>query len=46
MAQSKKPGARKPATKFPNLRKLMEQKKVQKNVTKNAHTRVYKSGNR
>lgn len=46
MANSKKPTARKPATKFPNLRKLMEQKKVQKNVMKNANTRVYKSGNR
>lgn len=45
MANSKKP-ARKPATKFPNLRKVMEQNKVQKNVTKNTHTRVYKSGNR
>jgi hypothetical protein len=46
MANSKKPAARKPASKFPNLRKLMEQKKVQKNITKNARTRVYKSGNR
>jgi hypothetical protein len=46
MANSKKPTARKPATKFPKLRKLMEQKKVQRNVTKNAQTRVYKSGNR
>jgi hypothetical protein len=46
MANSKKPTARKPATKFPNLRKLIEQKKIQRNVTKNAQTRVYKSGNR
>jgi hypothetical protein len=46
MANSKKPTARKPASKFPHLRKLLEQKKVQKNVMKNAHTRVYKSGNR
>jgi hypothetical protein len=46
MANSKKPTVRKPASKFPQLRKLMEQNKVQKNVMKNTHTRVYKSGNR
>jgi hypothetical protein len=46
MANPKKPTARKPATKFSNLRKLMEQKKIQKNVVKTAQTRVYKSGNR
>jgi hypothetical protein len=46
MANSKKPTVRKPASKFPKLRKLIEQKKVQKNVVKNAQTRVYKSGNR
>ena len=43
MAQSKKPSARKPASKFANLRKQMEQNKIRQNVTK---TRVYKSGNR
>jgi len=43
MANSKKPTARKPATKFPNLRKLMEQKKIRQNVAKG---RVHKSGNR
>ena len=43
MAHSKKPTARKPATKFSQLRKQMEQNKVRHNVTK---ARVYKSGNR
>lgn len=46
MANSKKPTARKPASKFPNLRKQMERNKVRQNVTKNTQTRVYKSGNR
>lgn len=43
MAQSKKPTARKPATKFANLRKQMEQNKIRQHVAK---SRVYKSGNR
>ena len=43
MANSKKPNARKPATKFSELRKKMEQNKTRHNVTK---ARVYKSGNR
>jgi hypothetical protein len=43
MTNSKKPNARKPATKFSHLRKKMEQNKLRVNVTK---SRVYKSGNR
>jgi hypothetical protein len=43
MAQNQKPGPRKPATKFPNLRKKMDQAKVRPKVPT---LRVRKSGNR
>ncbi len=43
MAQSKKPGGRKPVTKFPQLQKKMEQSRVR---TKIQTMRVRKSGNR
>jgi hypothetical protein len=43
MAQSQKPDGRKPATKFANLRKKMDQSK---NRTKTNNLRVRKSGNR
>jgi hypothetical protein len=43
MAQSQKPSGRKPATKFANLRKKMEQNKI-RNQVKTMHVR--KSGNR
>jgi hypothetical protein len=43
MTQPQKGPARKPATKFPNLRKKMEQSKVR---TKLQAGRVRKSGNR
>jgi hypothetical protein len=43
MAQSQKPGGRKPATKFANLRKKMDQNK---NRAKTNNLRVRKSGNR
>jgi hypothetical protein len=43
MSQSQKPAGRKPATKFANLRKKMDQNKVR---TKANNLRVRKSGNR
>lgn len=43
MAQPGKPAGRKPATKFAQLRKKMEQNKVRANVKK---INVRKSGNR
>jgi hypothetical protein len=43
MAQPQKPGPRKPATKFANLRKKMDQTKVR---PKMPTLRVRKSGNR
>lgn len=43
MSQSQKPAGRKPATKFPNLRKKMEKGKLR---TKMAAQHVRKSGNR
>ena len=45
MSQSQKPSGRKPATKFANLRKKMDQGKAQTN-TKMNNMRVKKSGNR
>ena len=43
MSQSQKPAGRKPATKFANLRKKMDQGKLR---TKMNNLRVRKSGNR
>jgi hypothetical protein len=45
MAQPQKPAGRKPATKFPNLRKKMDKSKLRAN-TKAASQHVRKSGNR
>jgi hypothetical protein len=45
MAQPQKGAGRKPATKFPNLRKKMEQSKLRTKVKVQA-LRVRKSGNR
>ena len=45
MSHSQKPAGRKPATKFPNLRKKMDKSKLRAN-TKAASQHVRKSGNR
>jgi hypothetical protein len=46
MAQPQKGGGRKPATKFANLRKKMEQNKQHTQRAKTQTQRVRKSGNR
>jgi hypothetical protein len=45
MSNSQKPAGRKPATKFPNLRKKMDKSKLRANA-KAASQHVRKSGNR
>jgi hypothetical protein len=46
MAQPGKPSGRKPATKFSQLRKKMEQNKLRTNLRTQKPTHVRKSGNR